>query len=299
MMMNMFTDALKNEQRRIQRLIHLGGDSLDLEERGSLSLETHGTRKYCYELWYKGRKRIRKQYLGKPDSEEVLRHVGARMQQERLRRLQHDQELLSKLEQEYEDYDPASLLKALPASYQTVFEQLQGDHPAAEASRQRLKGSPSDLLLYDWRYDEVKQWAAGSFERNTAPFPKAATYAKDGTRVRSKGECIYYNLLQEHGIPFVYDCYHTFTDQNGETRRICPDFVIRCLDDRLIIIEHLGRLYDMGYSIDAGKKLCWYIHSGYILGKNLFVTSDDVNGGTDSRAILEVVEMVERMFFGY
>ena len=117
--------------------------------------------------------------------------------------------------------------------------------------------------------------------------------------MRSKGECIYYNMLQEYLLPFVYDCYKEFTGERGETRRFCPDFLIRCLSGRLIIIEHLGRLDDLSYAIDFGKKCYWYIQSGFVLGKNFFVTSDDVYGGTDSRAILEVVEKVTAMFYNY
>ena len=40
------------------------------------------------------------------------------------------------------------------------------------------------------------------------------------------------------------------------------------------------------------------IQDGFILGKNFFVTSDDINGGTDTQAILEVAKAVERRFYG-
>ena len=91
----------------------------------------------------------------------------------------------------------------------------------------------------------------------------------------------------------------TFTNRLGEKRQFCPDFVIRCLDGTIIIIEHLGRLHDLRYAMNFAEKCNWYIQNGYVLGKNYFVTSDDVNGGTDSRAILKVVEKVERLFYGY
>ena len=336
--MNMFTEALKMEQRRILRLADLGADYDNAGNTGTLSLERRGSRMYCYEQRYQDGKRIRKQYLGTPDSEEVRHYIGVRMQQEQMRRLAHNRKLLEKVAQEYEDYDPETLLNALPASYRNALDQiardrafriekngafardpsgtrqgiLPGTRPGMLPGRQPGKlpdvmpepwkiplGSPAEMMLFEERFEEVKRWAAGPHERNAAPFSEASTYAKDGTHVRSKGECICHNLLQEHGLPFVYDCYMTFTNQNGETKRFCPDFVIRCLDSRLAIIEHLGKLYDLGYCMDVGRKLNWYLQSGFVLGQNLFLTSDDLHGGTDSQAILRVVQQIERLFYGY
>ena len=279
--MNLFREAMKNEQERIQRVIDLTATPEEIAGIGSLAPEKRNQNTYYYEQWYQGRKRVQKNYLGTADSEATLRHLKLRMQNELIKRAEEDQKLLNRMQAKYQDYDPQTLLDALPATYR------------------KAAGSGTATPLFDQRYQQCVNWASQDYERNDAPFSKAATYAKDGTHVRSKGECIYYNILQEYLLPFVYDCYKEFTGERGETRRFCPDFLIRCLSGRLIIIEHLGRLDDLSYAIDFGKKCHWYIRNGFILGKNFFVTSDDVHGGTDSRAILEVVEKVTAMFYNY
>ncbi|MBQ9015751.1 MAG: hypothetical protein IJ109_06475 [Firmicutes bacterium] len=277
--MNYFRQQIKTEQERIQRLIDLMVIPQNAAQAGRLTSERRGAKTYFYEQWYDHGRRTGKRYLGTPDSEAVCRHVQMRLQQERLQRLEKNQKLLARVEEGYQDYDSESILMGLPPAYQ--------------------KAASRDQDLFDARYEAVRRWANGNYRRNTAPFPEAATYAKDGTHVRSKGECIYYNIAQEHGLLFVYDSYMKFTNLHGETREFCPDFVFRCLDGRTIIVEHLGRLHDVKYALDFGEKCHWYVQCGFVLGKNFFVTSDDAKGGTDSRAILEVLEKVERMFFGY
>ena len=54
---------------------------------------------------------------------------------------------------------------------------------------------------------------------------------------------------------------------------------------------------DKRYSLDFGEKCYWYMQEGFIPGKNFFITSDDINGGTDTQAIWEVAKAVERLFF--
>ena len=123
--------------------------------------------------------------------------------------------------------------------------------------------------------------------------------AGEGTRMRSKGECIWYNLLRGRGILFRYDCAVTFVDQYGKQKTWCPDFVILCFDGTIILIEHLGGMGDLSYAMDFGEKSYWYFQEGFILGKNYFVTSDDPDYGTDSQMIARHVDRIEEMFYGF
>ena len=311
--MNLFKEEIKNEQKRIQRVIDLTATPEEIASIGNLTPEKRKQNTYYYEHWYKGKKRVRKEYLGTADSETTRRHIKLRMQRELLKRAEANLKLLGKVQANYQEYDPQTLLDALPASYRRAAvaaqEARQEAAAAAREARQQAASATRSAIaapktaialpLVDPRYQACLEWASRDCERNSASFSKAATYAKDGTRVRSKGECIYYNLLQEYMLPFLYDCYLKFTDEQGETKLFCPDFVIRCLSSKLIIIEHLGRLDDLSYAIDFGKKCNWYIRCGFVLGKNFFVTSDDAHGGTDSQAIQEVLEKVIGLFYNY
>ena len=298
----MFRDTLKNEQRRIQRLIDLTAfpqesapSSLlpakdenyfakgclpanEIEsEPGLLHLESRRNSVYCYEEWFSHGKRIRKKYLGKLHSEPVNRHVKTKLQKERTKRLIHDRKLLQQMVDLYLEYDYASVVSSLPSSYQRA---AGGD-------------------FFDERYEELKAWANADYVKNPYPFPKQEIYAVDGTRLRSKGECLLYNLLFEKGVLFRNDCEVIIVDQRGEHKKLYPDFLIQCFDGSFIIIEHLGRLTDLKYALDFGEKCYWYLQKGFILGKNFFVTSDDKYHGTDSHMMDELADKLERMFFGY
>ena len=152
---------------------------------------------------------------------------------------------------------------------------------------------------FEHRYEEIRKWAQAPYPKNPYPFPDSENYAKDGTRLRSKGECIWYNLMQERGILFRYECEVKIVDRNGKTKILYPDFMVLCYDGTMIIIEHLGGMGERSYAIDFGEKSCWYFQKGFVLGKNYFVTSDDPNHGTDSQMIARLVDRVEEMFYGF
>lgn len=275
--MNAFKDAIKNEQKRILRLIQVTPPPKGDEGRGSLTVEPRGNRSYCYLQRYKDGKRQPHEYLGTPDSVPVRAFAGAKYRKELLARLHVNLEHLEKLSKDYLDYDAASIRAALPRSCQKVW-----------------SGS-----AFNERYEELRAWANAPYERNPAPFHDTENYAADGTRTRSKGETIFYNIFLGVGVLFRFDCVIRVIDERGREHVLCPDFLIKCFDGTYIAIEHLGWADGVTYGMRFGEKSYYYLCKGFILGKNYFVTSDDQYGGTDSRAIEEVALYVQRLFFGY
>ena len=159
-------------------------------------------------------------------------------------------------------------------------------------------------LRFDAEYDtimkELKEWANEDYQHNPKPFKDTVILAKDGTRVRSKSECIIYNILLEAGIPFHYDPVMTFKRLNmhGEIEEYSesPDFLIKCPDESYIIIEHAGMLTLPQYAADLANKLQIYQLNGYFMGYSLFVTSDDIEGGIDSQEISKIIDCIRRRF---
>lgn len=275
---NMFTEAIKTEQRRIQRFIDLSQiNRADTIDRGNLCLKEQGGRIYAYERWQKKGEPTRKVYLGTLESDSVRELFSVKYQELRLMRLQHDQKLLGKLERQYQTYDFDSIVADMPKAYRMA---------AKEDS-------------FDQRYEEIRRWAKAPYPRNSFPLPDAENKARDGTILRSKGECIWYNLLQERGILFRSDCEIECIDQRGKRKKLYPDFLILCFDGTLILIEHLGGVGDLSYAMGFGEKSYWYFQEGFVLGKNYFVTSDDLNFGTDSQMIAQLVDRIEEMFYGF
>lgn len=274
-MRDMFKEAIKTEQRRIQRLIDLSTISDD--RRGSLCLQKRGQKIYAYERWQAQGRPEKRVYLGLLDSNPVREFCSMKYQKRRLEILRGNQKILQQLEQEYQAYDYESVISGMP----TVYRRVPGVND------------------FNQRYEEIREWANADYPKNPYPFSSAKNYAADGTRLRSKGECIFYNLLRGRGILFRNDCVIEIVDKQGNLKRLCPDFMILCFDGTIIIIEHLGRIGELRYSLDFGERCYWYFHEGFILGSNFFVTSDDPDYGTDSQVISRVVDRVEELFFGF
>ena len=218
-------EAIKTEQRRIERFINLSKPGS--AERGTLYIKKQGGRLYAYERLQDKGGHTRKVYLGSLESERVQKLFADKFKAKRLTHLRHNQKLLEKLERQYQEYDFDSIVAEMPKAYRM-------------AARNNS---------FDQRYEEIRKWAEAPYPKCTYPFPDAEIYAEDGTRMRSKGECIWYNLMLERGILFRYDCAVTFVDQHGKRKTWYPDFLILCFDGTIILIEHLGG--------DGGSLLCY------------------------------------------
>lgn len=89
-----------------------------------------------------------------------------------------------------------------------------------------------------------------------------------GNQVRSKSEVFIDMVLNQHHIPYRYECELPI----GKTI-FYPDFTIKHpLTDELIYWEHFGLMDDKSYSQNAYGKLQLYSDNGIIPGKNLIVT---------------------------
>ena len=269
--MNEFKEAMKREQKRILRLTDLTASAEKCDGSGVLILNRRGNKTYCY----KRDDHTAKKYIGTTDSEAAKQFLRNRYLQEKRNRLITDQKLVEKMMREYQDYSYEAVMAALPASYKAI----------------------ANEDFNNQRYEEIKAWANEDYPVNPAPFPKGEIYARDGRRVRSKGEGLHLNTLLDLGIPYRYDSLMKFKDQNGRIRELSPDVLIQRFNHDFVIIEHAGMLSDPGYAIRFGEKCHIYLENGFVLGKNFFVTSDDKYGGTDSQAIYRVALEVERLFY--
>lgn len=149
---------------------------------------------------------------------------------------------------------------------------------------------------------DLRSWADSDYEKNPKPFGDKVIKAADGTRVRSKSECIVYNALLYAGIPFRYDPVLHLNIKNhfGETEEYLasPDFYIKCPDGTFIVIEHAGLLSSSQYVSDLAEKLQVYQLNGFVTGISLFVTSDTAGGGLDTPDISTLISMIAERFTG-
>ncbi|MBR2548020.1 MAG: hypothetical protein IKF07_07520 [Eubacterium sp.] len=153
---------------------------------------------------------------------------------------------------------------------------------------------------FDTIMEDLRKWASADYVKNQKPFQGPVILAKDGTRVRSKSECIIYNLLLDAGIPFRYDPVLKFRRKNAHGEYVeyveSPDFQIMCPDGSFILIEHAGLLNNPQYAVDLATKLQIYQLNGYFLGRDLFITSDTVDGGINSSQIESIIDLIRARF---
>ena len=229
--------------------------------------------------YYKGAKNNNKRtYLGGPGSIKLKKTLASAYKAVLLESLKGNINLLETIQNKYIPYDRNHIIKQLSSCVQNL------DFPNTD-----------NMIM-----SELFLWMHEPYEKNPREYPRTVNIAKDGTRVRSKSECIVYNALLDAGIPFRYDPVMSFRIVDSDGRIIVikksPDFQIRCPDGSEILVEHAGMLKSDGYAVDLASKMQIYLTNGYIIGKTLFVTSDDVTGGIDSAEIEDLIKMLSARF---
>lgn len=237
--------SVKNELKRNQRISQLLDKNGNADIAGFIERKKVGKHAYYYLSTDKGGKRTRT-YLGKENSQDLLKVLQIIYQRTFKEILDHNRPILE----------------------QTMTDLWDDSVEGVYARMPKLCREICKTGFVDQRMEELKAWAAADYPRNPQEFRDAENYAIDGTRLRSKGEVIWYNLLLAAGIPFRYECLLIVTDDWGNERNLYPDFMIQCYDGSIIIIEHLGGLALESYRLDFGTRARLYQKEGYVLGDN-------------------------------
>ena len=118
-----------------------------------------------------------------------------------------------------------------------------------------------------------QEWAEQPYRENTKNLEHKIHKAGRGFYTRSKSEVL---VTSEYDRREIYYHYDEVIEIDG--KYVSPDVIGLRSDGMFIYQEHLG-LQDMNYAGDMIRKLILYRKAGIILGKNLFFTFDDENGG--------------------
>lgn len=239
----------------------------------------HNDNSYYWDIT-KSEGKTKPNYLGDAKSEKLQVAARSSYKKELMKIVKHNIKVLLKAVKSYRSYNRSDIIAKLSPCLRDL--QFKTE--------------------FDSIMKELKEWAEADYEHNPKPFKGGVIKAKDGTRVRSRAECIIYNLLLEAGIPFRYDAVVKFKRLNkyGEIEEYyeSPDFLIKCPDGTYIIIEHGGLLTSAQYADDLARKLQIYQLNGYWIGYSLFVTSESADGGIDSQQISIIIQQI-RMRFPY
>jgi len=149
----------------------------------------------------------------------------------------------------------------------------------------------TQTLLPDKHRAVLAQYSSpGTSNYKKAPFdPKRHIHETAcGELVRSKSEAMIANALWHFDIPFNYEELFPYLSSSGN--RIFPDFTIHCPDGTVIIWEHWGLLDKVDYCSRNAEKLYDFNQHNYVIGKNLIITQDDINGNCGTELIYHIIE---------
>ena len=275
--MSRFINLIKNQLAALESLLgDLKKDKYSAK-KVTIVAKSNGKQKYFYRQDTK--RLVRKRaYLGTKDSPQLKALINSSYKAELIKAVKTDISLLEEMAGRYMPFDTHSVMARLSPCVRNM-------HPDND---------------YNRAAKELSKWAAADYPKNSMPFGRRVIRAKDGTRVRSKAECIIYNTLLDAGIPFRYDPllrFHVTMDEDeGNEVYKSPDFQIKCPDGGYILIEHAGFLSSSAYAKDLAEKIQIYLQNGFALGYNMFVTSDVFDGGIYSDQVQGIVELIKERF---
>ena len=126
---------------------------------------------------------------------------------------------------------------------------------------------PGQLNTGKW----IRDTLTGNYRTNPYSLEDLKHESSAGRWFRSKSEADWDDELTEAGALFRYDSEIRL--KSGKV--IYADFVVLLpAENRLVIIEHFGRMDDPRYAMKNMRRLQEYAESGYILGRDLFFTME-------------------------
>lgn len=126
---------------------------------------------------------------------------------------------------------------------------------------------PGQLNTSKW----IRDTQTGNYESNPYRPENLRFPTRCGRKVRSKSEVFWADALTAAGLLFRCDSAVRLTGG----RKIYADFVVLAPSrNRLVYIEHFGRMDDPDYAIKALRRLELYAESGILPGRDLFFTAE-------------------------
>lgn len=240
--------------------------------KGSLSNYWKGERIYYkHTLYVKGKDGVTRRadrHLGKNDGAVIFALQRKAYLKEAIRRMEKNLKAQRRMTGRYEAYDYYSIWDSLGEAYKV-------DNIEAFFRQEGIDVKHVGPQGQNYRPQGLGQNTTGDFDS------------------RSKGEAIIAELLMARKIVFQFEKELRIQLAGGQVIVLHPDFCIPTRDGGYILWEHLGRLDQKGYAVDAGERLCLYNQAGYNPGSNLILTANNREGYMDMKAVAQILDWLE------
>jgi len=163
------------------------------------------------------------------------------------------------------------------------YQEAQNIWPWEAAAALLSPGKRALVSVPDSDEEYVKWWLSREHSELVCDTDSSGPlYSGGRDKMRSKSEIIMSKMLNERGIPYIYEM-PLYLEPN---HLFHPDFtLLRVRDRREIIWEHLGMMSQAEYRDSAFRKIRIYESNGYISGDNLLITFEADNYPLDLDAI--------------
>ena len=285
--LNMLNDLIEETRNRLEKYDNLPEGILTHRARDASGTD------YYVKTYKDGT--ITLDPLGKGNIKTVIAFKRQRYLQEKLKALEADKKATEKYLSKCQDFSPEAICKKLPKLYKGL--PINSYEDTGLIKLPTAFGHVPENLYRDPRYQELLRWMLAEYKRNSYQLPDDPNIARDGTPMRSKGECMWYDDALFDGMPCRVDPEIMMKGKSGQWHKLCPDFVFKCFDGTYIYVEHFGKLNDDDYAETCKRKIQEYLDCGIVLGDNLIVTSDNADHHTNELMIIQNLKMIkERMY---
>ena len=130
--------------------------------------------------------------------------------------------------------------------------------------------------------DYVEEWLAQEYELFDY-YSEALTYENSkGIKMRSKSEVLISNILDELGIPYLYEKPLKLS----KYKTVSPDFTLLDMRTRQeVYLEHLGMLDNMDYVEKNMNKIRAYEEAGIYIGSRLLISHEARNAQFNAKSV--------------
>lgn len=156
----------------------------------------------------------------------------------------------------------------------------------------RMTPGKRELIDQPYVSDElyVKSWKEQEYDGLAFRDEISAFYSRRGLRVRSKSEVIIADILDEMGIPFLYE-----KPLRLKRETVYPDFtILNVIERREIYWEHFGMMDDKEYRDSALMKIRKYEENGLYQYDSVIWTFETGRIPVNTRDIRKMVSILKK-----
>ena len=168
-------------------------------------------------------------------------------------------------------------------------QEIKEESPFQSAIDQMVLGK-RELIKEHYISDEayMLNWLSQEYDKLEFRYGYPEYFTRRGMRVRSKSEVIIADILEEKGIPFLYE-----KPLRLKKRTVHPDFTLLNIKERKEVFwEHFGMMDDMEYRDEALLKIREYEANGFYQYDSVIWTFESAKHPVNTREIRNMVRVL-------